>query len=281
MTATVPGPATTAIRRAPKSSRRRALTAVFGVVGILVLVAVIEAVSRAGLVNERFLPAFSTVLGNVFRLFGDPAFLSGSLGSTVLTWFLGLLMATIIAVPVGVLLGMSSLAYTATRSIIELVRPMPAVALIPLALLILGQGIEMKLAIALFASVWPILFNTIYGVRGVDQKSQDMARVFGVSRSGVVWRVIIPGSAPFIATGVRISSSIMLIVLITVELIAGAADGLGAFIANSQAKGSVPGTIDVYSGIVIAGLVGLVINTMMGWAERRWFGWDLTTRNEG
>jgi len=264
--------------RVPRMRRRPSTATILrGAAGVLGLLIVLEIVSRAGLVSPAFLPPFSTVLGQAVTLFGDPRFLEDLL-STLLTWFLGIGLSTLVAVPVGILLGLSPVTYRASRIVIELIRPMPAVALIPLVLLFLGQGLEMKLVVALYAAVWPILFNTIYGVHGVDPKAKEMARSFGLGTFAVIRRVVIPAAAPFIATGIRISSSIVLIVVITVELIAGGADGLGAFIAENRASGNQ--VERVYAGILVTGALGLAINTVLGSVERRWLGWDATTRNE-
>src|SRR5690606_26463328 len=104
----------------------------------------------------------------------------------------------------------------------------PSVALIPLAILILGQGTDMKVALVIYASVWPILFNTIYGVRDVDPVAKETARTFRLNRFGVLTRVSLPWAAPFAATGIRISAAIALIVTISAELLAGSASGIGS-----------------------------------------------------
>ena len=101
-----------------------------------------------------------------------------------------------------------------------------------------------------------------------------MARSFGVSSAGVIRRVVLPGAAPFIATGIRVSSSIALIVVITVELIAGGAEGIGAFIARTRSTGTEVEL--VYAGTLMAGVLGLALNMILNSAERRWFGWQTT-----
>jgi len=120
------------------------------------------------------------------------------------------------------------------------------------------------------------MFNTIYGVRGTDPKAVEMARSFGQGRAAIIRRIVLPSAAPFIATGIRVSSSIVLIVIITVELIAGGATGLGAFISQMRVQGD--RVQEVYAGILVAGLLGLVINMILGFLERRFFAWDTTTR---
>lgn len=269
----------------PRATRRRGLragrgrTILLGVVGILALAIVVEIVSRLGIVSEVYLPHFSTVIAQTVLIFGDPGFLN-DLWVTLVTWFIGIVLSTVVAVPIGILLGLSPVTYRGARAPIELVRTMPAVALIPLVMLALGQTLQMQIVIAMYAAVWPILFNTMYGVRGVDPKAKDMARVFGESRFGVIRRVVIPAAAPFMATGVRISSSIVLIVIITVGILAGGSDGLGAFIAEQRAIGLASAIVKMYAAILVTGLLGLAINSTLGWAERRWLGWDATTRND-
>tara|TARA_R110002020_G_scaffold65413_5_gene172787 strand:- start:1012 stop:1767 length:756 start_codon:yes stop_codon:yes gene_type:complete len=248
---------------------------VLGLVGVLALVAVLEVVSRLGIVDAQFLPPFSTVIATMIGLFGDPEFLL-VVGSTLLTWLLGLTISALVAIPVGALLGLSARTYRATRTVFELVRTLPAVALIPLVIMIAGNGLEMKLIVAVYAAVWPILFNTIYGVRGTDPKATEMARSFGQGRAEIIRRIVLPSAAPFIATGIRVSSSIVLIVIITVELIAGGTTGLGAFISQMRVQGDE--VEKVYAGILVAGLLGLAINVLLGALERRFFSWDTTTR---
>ncbi|GAA3687314.1 ABC transporter permease [Arthrobacter ginkgonis] len=244
-----------------------------GATGVAGLGLTMEAVSRAGLVHSDFLPPFSTVLGEAVLIWGREDFRADVL-STIGSYLLGMGLSALIAIPLGVLFGLSERVYRASRAVVELIRPIPPVALIPLVVLVFGNGLEMKLVIVVFAAVWPILFNTMYGVHDVDKQGKEMARSFGVSPAGVIRRVVLPGAAPFIATGIRVSSSIALIVVITVELIAGGAEGIGAFIARTRATGTEVEL--VYAGTLMAGVLGLSLNMILNSAERRWFGWQST-----
>lgn len=264
-------------KRTPRAGSSRTTAVWRGVAGIVGLAIILEVISRAGIVNPAFLPPFSTVLGKAVTLWGDPIF-RADVFATLLTYLCGMLIAAVIAIPLGVVLGLSRPAYRATRAIVELMRPIPPVSLIPLVLLVLGAGMEMKLVIVVFAAVWPIMFNTLYGVNDVDPLAKEMARSFGVNRFGVIRRIIVPSAAPFVMTGIRIASSIALIVVITVELIAGGADGLGAFISRERAYGDAESYLAVLAATITAGILGLVINLAIGWLERRYFGWESTTR---
>ncbi|HWL02931.1 MAG TPA: ABC transporter permease [Microbacteriaceae bacterium] len=267
---------------APRQTRRSPRVGAIwrGVAGVAGLAIILEIVSRSGIVDQKYLPPFSSVIVRAFTLWGDETF-RADVGATLLTYLLGLLISIVIAVPLGALFGLFNPVYRAARALIELMRPIPPVALIPLVLLMLGNGLEMKLVIVVFAAVWPIMFNTLYGVHDVDPLAKDMARSFGIRGFGVIRRIVVPSAAPFIITGIRISSSIALIVVITVELIAGGAQGIGAFI--SREKGSYVDVGETYLSVlaatIMAGIIGLAINLLIGWVERRYFGWESTARD--
>ena len=241
-----------------------------GAAGLALLFALAELVTRLELVDPTYLPPASTVLVATARILVDPDFL-GHVGATLAAWGIGLAVAGAIAVPLGVVLGSSWRGYLASTAAIEFLRPIPSVALIPLAILLLGRGLDMKVLLVAYASVWPILFNTIYGVREVDPVARDTGRIFGLGRLAVLWRISLPAASPFIATGVRVSAAIALILAISAELIAGGRTGIGVWmLANSQT--GVPREL-LYAGIVVAGLLGLALNAVLAGGERRLFAW--------
>ncbi|HWL01524.1 MAG TPA: ABC transporter permease [Microbacteriaceae bacterium] len=270
---------TTVARKPPRARRTAGVSpAVWrGAIGVLALIVVLELVSRSGLIRTSFLPPFDEVLIRMVTLWGDPTFLR-DVGATVSAYLLSMAIAIAVAVPLGVVLGLARPIYRATRAVIELVRPIPPVALIPLVLLVAGSGLQLKLVVAVFAAVWPIIFNTLYGVHDVDPYAKDMARSFHLGRFGIVRRIVLPSAAPFIMTGVRVASSIALIVVVTVELVAGGAEGVGAFIARERANGYEGAYTNVLAATLAAGFIGLVINLLIGGVERKFFGWDATTK---
>ncbi|WP_328878472.1 ABC transporter permease [Streptomyces sp. NBC_00299] len=251
---------------------------VLGTLGVLLAFGACEAVSRAGLVRRDYLPPASEVLVRALELAGDPVFLDG-IGATLRAWVLGLGLACAIAVPVGLLLGSVPVVDAAVRAIVEFLRPLPSVALIPLVSLLLGSGTETKVALVTYASVWPILFNTIYGLGETDPLAKDTLRSFGFGRLAVLLRVELPGTAPFIAAGIRISAAVALTLAVATEILSGFGEGLGIFIA--QAGLATDGTRDVLAGVVWAGVLGLVINGVLVWGERRLFPWTPGRRGVG
>ena len=248
-----------------------------GLIGVVVFLAVGEVIGRSGLAPPGYLPPTSTVLARLAELVVDPTFLR-EVVATTLAWLISLVLAVGVAVPLGLLLGSVAVVRTATRSLVEFLRPIPSVALIPLAIVLLGQGPETKITLATYAAVWPILFNTIYGLAETEPGWIDTARSYGLGRWRILTRVALPGAAPFVVTGLRVSAAIALIVTISTELLAGGSLGLGRFILEAS---SGAGRMDlVLAGTVVAGVLGYGANAGFEWASERWLGWSPVGRPE-
>jgi NitT/TauT family transport system permease protein len=248
-----------------------------GLAGAAALFALFEVLTRAHLVDPRYLPPASRILATTAGLLVDPSFLPNVVG-TLREWAVGMLLATLVAVPVGILLGTSQRAYVASRALVELLRPVPSVALIPLAILLFGRGAQMKTSLVVYASVWPILINTIYGMHDVDPVAKETARGFGLGRLAVVVRVGLPSAAPFIYTGVRVAAAIALIVVISTELLAGGSQGIGTWMLTQSASGTDREL--VYAGTIVAGLLGLALNALFLAGDHRWFAWHQRARRD-
>jgi ABC-type nitrate/sulfonate/bicarbonate transport system permease component len=228
---------------------------------------------RSGLLSETSFPPMSETVAELVRLLGTGDFWS-AVANTLQGWALGLGLAILLAVPAGLLVGSSRLAYRALRVPIEFLRPIPSVALIPLAVLVYGTGLESKVFLALFASFWPLFVQTLYGVQDVDPVVTDTARSFGLGRLERIWRIRLPAAVPYIATGVRISSAVALILAVTAELVIGSA-GLGRSISVAQSGGA----IDVMYALIIAtGMLGWLLNILAARGERRVLHWHPSHR---
>ena len=195
--------------------------------------------------------------------------LSGELARTLTTFAAGLALAIVVGVVLGVVLGSSRTLDDAFSVIVEVMRPIPAVAIIPLAILVFGLGPPMLRFVIAYAAVWPILINTIYGVRGGDRLHHDVARTSGVTGLGRLARVTVPGALPSIATGVRVSASIALLVCVTAEFLA-ASDGIGAYMQRQQSAFQLP---ELYAAVVLVGLVGYVVNVLLRLLQSRVVFW--------
>ncbi|ASR38998.1 hypothetical protein BAY61_05710 [Prauserella marina] len=248
-----------------------------GALGFVLFFAAIEVLSRTSGLSEQTLPRATTILSRMVTLFADGDFLS-AVGITVVGALLGLAIAIALAVPCGVLLGSSKWALTVTSPLIELLRPIPAVAVIPPALLLFGTGMTMKLFLVAYAAFWIVLYNTIYAVRDVDPVTKDSARSYGFSRNQVLFKVSLPSAAPAIYTGVRIACTAALLVAIGVELIGGGVAGVGEWLVEAQE--AVTRKADVYAGAFFTGLIGLAFNLLLNIGERRAFSWSIAGRKE-
>lgn len=243
-----------------------------GAVGLVIAVLLAEAISVSGLVDEQLVPSVFLVLGRAGQLAVDPEFL-GDVVSTLRSWAGGLLGAVLVAVPVGVVLGSLPGVNAATRTLVEFLRPIPSVALIPLAIIMfspIGDWL-MTGSLVFYASLWPILINTVYALQDVDPVAKETLRSFGFGPLAMLWRVALPSAAPFIATGVRLAASIGIIVVISAELLSGGSGGIGVFLLKSN---SAAGHTDVIlAGALWSGVIGLVINMLLVRAERMAFRW--------
>ncbi|PXY37120.1 nitrate ABC transporter permease [Prauserella sp. PE36] len=230
-----------------------------------------EGAVRVGLVPELFVPPPSEVLSTTVQLLGQEPFIRDVI-ATVLAWAIALGISIAIAVPAGLLLGSIAWLRTATRAIVEFLRPIPSVALIPLVLLVVGGGPEAKITLAVYAAVWPILFNTIYALAEIDPVLMDTARACGTSRARMLTSVALPHAAPFVFTGIRMSAAIALILVVSTEYVAGASSGLGNFILEASSGGT--NMDQVLAGTVVAGVIGYLINDGLERVGRRMFRWN-------
>jgi ABC-type nitrate/sulfonate/bicarbonate transport system permease component len=249
---------------------------VLPIAGVGSVLALFELLSRTELISSRHFPPISDVAVALVDQLGQGAFWT-AVWHTLEGWALGLGVAVAIAVPAGIVIGSTPLLYRALRGVIEFLRPIPSVALIPLAVLVWGSGLESKVFLAAFASTWPLLMQTLYGVQDVDPVATDTARSFGFSRPQRLLRVTLPSAVPYIATGVRISAAVALILAVTAELVIGA-PGLGREI-NLARQG---GAVDVlYALIAVTGLLGWALNAGLTRLERRVLHWHPSFRPGG
>ena len=241
-----------------------------GAAGLVLLFGAAQLALWAGRVSPTTFPLPSAVLGSTADLARNGSFLA-SVGSTMEAWAEAMAIAVVIAVPVGLLLGSLPLVEAAVAPVIAFVRPVPAVVIVPLVLLIVQDNQRTEVAVVVFASVWPVLINTIYGVRNVDPLAVETLRSFGFGPLSVARLVSLPSAAPFIATGVRVAASFAFVVAVAVELIGTGMGGIGAFAAQEES-----GSGDMAVMIAIAvwtGLIGLAVNGVFAAAGRRLFRW--------
>jgi ABC-type nitrate/sulfonate/bicarbonate transport system permease component len=241
---------------------------------VAVVLVLFDVLPRIGGLPRDHFPPISETLGTLGEQLTESAFWE-AVGNTLQGWALGLGIAAALAIPLGIVIGSSRLLYRAMRGLIEFLRPIPSVALIPLAILVYGTGLQSKVFLAAFASFWQVLVATLYGVQDVDPVATDTARSFGFSRPQRLFRVTLPSAVPYIATGLRIASAVSLILSVTAELVIGSA-GLGRSINVARSGGNEE---LMYALIIATGVLGLVLNTLFLQAERRVLHWHPSQRS--
>jgi ABC-type nitrate/sulfonate/bicarbonate transport system permease component len=195
--------------------------------------------------------------------------LARALATTLESYAQGLALAVVGGVVLGVAIGSSRTLLDASSVLIEFLRPIPAVALIPVAILFLGLDTPMRRLLVAYAALWPILINTIYGVRGSDRLLHDVARTSGVTRLGRLVRVTVPTALPSIATGIRLSASIALVVCVTAEFVTGTG-GIGAYMQQQQLAFQLP---ELYAAVLLVASLGYVVSVALRVTERRVVFW--------
>lgn len=264
-------------RAAPPTARTRRslldskiLLRVCGVLGVL---AVFELLIRLNVLPGKWFPSLGAIWARFLQMLVTSE-LWVDVGNTMVGWAVGLSLAAVLAIPIGMLIGSHPVPAAASRAVIEFLRPVPSVALIPLAVLLWGIGVETKVFLVTFASFWPLLFQSIYGVQSVDSEQMQVIRAYRLGRVAGLKHVVVPSTLPFIATGLRISSSIALSLSITAEIVVGA-PGLGRSIMLAQ-QSSV--TTDMYALILATGLLGWLLNSVLQRVERSTLHWHQSYR---
>lgn len=272
ITSTAPAEARQAKRR---KSGSKFPNGFWGLIGIVIFLGIWELVPALGIVEAAYLPPASEVLLTLFADLALTAFWV-AVGETMLAWFIGLAAAVLLALVLGLVIGMSSFLRRATNSTIEFLRPIPSVALIPLAVLLFGTKIESSLMLIIYACFWQVLIQVLYGVADVDNVAMQTARSYGFSRIQRIRDVIFPTMLPYLMTGIRLGAAVALILAITAELIIGA-PGLGKEIQLAQSGGAIAG---MYALIVATGLLGVAINLCMRIIEKHVLSWHASVRGE-
>ncbi|HEX5860062.1 MAG TPA: ABC transporter permease [Microbacterium sp.] len=271
---TTDAPTLAARPRAPRSRRtlRKALLGTTGIVGFLL---VWQLIPTLGIISPQYLPYATETLARMAEEFRDLEFWR-NVGRTMTAWFLGLLIATVAATVLGTIIGLVPFLRRATHTTVEFLRPIPSVALIPLAVLVYGIQLQAALVIIVFASFWQVFVQVLYGVADVDAVARDTARAFGLTRAERVRFLILPTTLPYLMTGLRLAAAVALILAITAEMVIGT-PGLGRAIVFYQAAGD---WVGVYSLVIVTGLLGLAINLVFRLIERKSLAWHQSVRGE-
>ena len=228
--------------------------------GVLVLLAVMaawELASRAEMVNPLFYPPITKILKSFFALISSGE-IPAHILSSVRRAAAGYLLAAAVFIPLGILMGLFDGIRRALETVVETARPIPPPVVVPVAMLFFGLGDGMKIFVIFFSCAWPILLNTIDGVRNIDRVLVYTARTFGLSQGRAIVKVILPAASPQIMTGLRVSLAITLILVVISEMV-GSSDGIGYFILDAQRRLKVD---RMYAGMLSLALLGYLLNQL-------------------
>lgn len=245
----------------------------FGCLGVLIVLALWQLTTAAWLKSDAELAPPGAVIGNLYDQIQTSVFWQ-YVGETLSSWALGLAISVVIGVPVGILVGSSTLVWHALRPTLEFLRPIPGIALMPLALLLWGQSIKSDVFLIAFGTVWTLIVQAMYGVRSVDTVSLETGRVFGLSTAARIRYIVLPSSLPYLATGVRIASSVALVIAISAELLIGD-PGLGNQIGLAQSYSQYD---QMYALILATGLLGMILQILSVGLERYFLRWHESQR---
>jgi NitT/TauT family transport system permease protein len=238
--------------------------------GIVIFLLIWEICGRTGVIDSRFLPPFSVVITTFFKMLASGEMITHmvvSLRRSLLGFGLGLL----IAVPLGFLIGSFKKIDFYIDPLLQLFRQTSAIALLPAFMLFFGIAESSKIAIV-FWGVWaPILLNTINGVKGVDPILIKAARSMGASQLTIFKKVIFPSAFPSIITGMRLSATTAILILIVAEMM-GASEGLGYLLYDTQLKYQIP---RMYAIIITMSFIGITVNYLLVALEKRVSRWKL------
>jgi ABC-type nitrate/sulfonate/bicarbonate transport system permease component len=207
-------------------------------------------------------------------LSGTPSKLSTAIEPSLKRVLVGWFLAAVVGVAVGVAVGAYRPLAPYVDPLVHFLRSLPPPAILPVFLVLFGIGDRMKIYFIAFGVVWPILLNTIRGVRSVPELQIETGRVFGIGRTRRLLAIIIPAASPQIFAGLRIALSLSLVLMVISELVA-ASGGIGYEILQGQATFDFP---NMWAGIVVVGVVGVLLNALLSAAESVALGWHRGAR---
>ena len=266
------------------NQRAALLSVLMLVVGLLIWEAAIPAQKAAKELTEYEIltgagspkagvPPPSQVIIKAWDQLSDPFYDAGpndkgigiQIGYSIYRVLTGYLLAALIAIPFGFLIGMSQVAYKAFNPFIQVLRPISSLAWMPLALFIIGDSEASAIFVIFICSIWPMLINTAFGVAGVREDWVNVARTHELGPIKTAFTVILPAAAPTILTGMRISIGIAWLVIVAAEMLVGGT-GIGYYVWNEW--NNLDLTSVVFS-ILMIGVVGMLLDAMFGLLQRR------------
>jgi ABC-type nitrate/sulfonate/bicarbonate transport system permease component len=252
----------------------RTLRTVLERIGLLALVLIAwQLAATSGVFSNGSLPTIDAFVGAVITIVPTASYWT-AIGNTIASWAAGLAITIVIAVPLGLLIGSTSFLRRLTGPSLDFMRTIPSIILIPLAVLLYGSTNQMKIILIVFASVWPLLLQAMYGIRAVEPVARETYAAYGIRWIDRVRHLYLPTASPYLATGLRLAAISSLLAAIGIEIIA-SAPGIGYEIGVKQAN-ALAGASFVY--LITAAVFGLLVTAVFTAIERRAMYWHPSNR---
>ena len=218
--------------------------------------------------TDFFFPPLSAILDSLVEEWFGSRLLADVVPS-VLRLSAGYAIAAVVSIALGVLIGTSRTVRGFLEPVLEFFRAIPPPVLVPIFMLIFGIGDGMKVIVIAFGCMWPILLNTVEGVRAVDSVLSDTARTYGITGSARLRMLVLPSASPQIFAGLRQGLSVAIILMVISELFA-ASNGLGFAVVQAQRSFAIAET---WAGMLMLGLLGFLLALLFRIVENRQLAW--------
>jgi ABC-type nitrate/sulfonate/bicarbonate transport system permease component len=229
-----------------------------GILVVFVLLAVWEVLVDTKIIHYAYVPAPIAIASSSGEMISS-GILFSNLGHTIVATLIGWVVAAIVGVGLGVLLGLSRVAWVYSMSSIDALRSLPVVAFVPVAVIIFGFSIQTEWVVAAYAAVWPILLNTLAGIRDTNPRLIEVGRSLQLTRTAQLWKLRLPAATAHIVTGLRLGLAVSLVLVLVAEMV-GNPKGIGyQLITDSNALQPK----QMFVSIVTIGIAGMILNSLL------------------
>ncbi|AKI02686.1 ABC-type nitrate/sulfonate/bicarbonate transport system, permease component [Hoeflea sp. IMCC20628] len=228
------------------------------------LIVIWYGVTAAQLVPRVFLPSPVSVWQSL-----STGFVSGTLleqtTHTVVAMLVGWFLCSLLGVVLGSIIGVWPLARLSLGPVLEIFRPMPPAAIIPVAVAIFGLSREMSLIVVIFGAIWPALLATVHGFSAIEPRLKEVGAALEMSPLAFVWKIALPNATPDIIAGMRLSMVISLVLVVITNMLTGQV-GLGSLVVLASRTFDMAG---LFAGLCLLAVIGMISNSVLQFAERR------------
>jgi len=243
---------------------------------VLIVLLLWQGVTSAGIVSRVQFPTMVDAMSALGHEVVSGRVWS-AVGATLAGWAIGMVITVALGIAVGTALAVNRFALRSAAPVIEIFKAIPAIAILPLVILVAGSTLPMKVFLICFAAFWPFVIQVIYGVQSMDQVVLDTSRALGVRGIRRFLSVSIPSASPYLVTGMRIASAQALILAVVAEIVGGA-EGIGRNILLAENSGT-DAYPTMYAYILVSGVLGIALTGAFFLMERRLMHWHESQRN--